>query len=67
MADDSLLPSGLCVVATQKPRALSLTLMVTSVVTVLNQIICSPNMGSLTVGSVDRIYALERSLVYDDS
>lgn len=42
----SLLPPGLCVVLTQKPGALSLTQMLTSVVTVLNQFICYVKLGS---------------------
>ena len=51
MADDLFLPSGLCVVVKQKPGALSLTEIVTSVVTVLNQCVCYSTMGSVTVGS----------------
>lgn len=55
MADSLLLPLGLCVVVTQKPGALSLTLMVTSVVTVFNHVICYAKSGSITVGNVNRI------------
>lgn len=52
LADSSLLASGFCVVLTQKPGALSLTGIVTSVVTVLNQAICYAKLGSITLGSV---------------
>lgn len=62
MADGSLLPSGLCVVVTQKPGALPLTEMVTSVVTVLNQVLCYAKLGSTTVGSVDRILHCREAL-----
>lgn len=49
LADGLLLPPGLCVVVTQKPGALSLTEMITSAVTLLNQVICYAKLGSITV------------------
>lgn len=55
LAGGLFLPSGLCVVVTQKPGALSLTEMVTSVVTVLNQVMCYAKLSSITVWSVNRI------------
>lgn len=62
MADDLILPSGLCVVVKQKPGALSLTEIVTSVVTVLNQCVCYSTMGSVTVGSYFKILLWRKAL-----